>query len=176
MTVLGADSAEIHIYTFKEGLLSAVAHDLKLRATRFEISIDGDVARGAAEVRSIVATVDPGSLSVICARKDGRDAPRTLSGRDKRKIVKYITNDVLHPQRYPVVRFESQEVGNETIVGQLSLHGEKRPVRWTLHADSSGFRAQTRIHQPNFGIKPFTAMLGALAIKPDVTVEVRVRI
>ena len=176
MTVLGPDSAEIHVYTFKEGLLSAVAHDLKLRATQFEITIDGDIAKGAGGVGSITATVDPSSLSVICARKDGRDAPRALSARDRRKIVKYIANDVLHPRRYPVIQFESQEVGIESIVGQLSIHGETRPIRWALEGDSSGFRAESRIHQPDFGVKPFTAMLGALAIRPDVVVEVRVRI
>src|SRR4051812_4209200 len=32
-------SAECLVYTFKEGLLSAVAHDLKIRVERFEIEV-----------------------------------------------------------------------------------------------------------------------------------------
>jgi len=175
MTVLGPERAEVLVYTFKEGLLSAVAHDLKLRAERFEIEVDGDLAKGPTAVESLVATVDTSSLSVICARKDGRDAPRTLGARDKRKIIKYIANDVLHPRRHPEARFDAREVSGECIVGELSLHGETRPIRWTLREDRDGFRAEARIHQPDFGIKPFTAMLGALAIKPDVVVEVRMR-
>jgi hypothetical protein len=31
------------------------------------------------------------------------------------------------------------------------------------------------MHQPDWGIKPFTALLGALKIKPDIELVVRVR-
>ena len=175
MKVLGPESAEITIFTFKEGLLSAVAHDLKLRVEQFEIRVDGDPANGPGGVDAIIATADPSSLSVVCARKNGRDEPRTLGARDKRKIVKYIANDVLHPRRHSEIRFESRDVSGESITGQLTLHGQTRPIRWTLSEDRGVFRAEARIHQPHFDVKPFTAMLGALAIKPDVIIEVRVK-
>jgi hypothetical protein len=34
--------------------------------------------------------------------------------------------------------------------------------------------AEIKLHQPDFGIKPFTAALGALKVKPDVVVRVSV--
>jgi hypothetical protein len=34
--------------------------------------------------------------------------------------------------------------------------------------------AEVKIHQPDFGIKPYTAALGALKVKPDVLVRVSV--
>ena len=176
MNVFGPDSAEVSVYTFKEGLLSRVAHDLKLDVTRFQIEIDGEASKGSAGVGSISATADAGSLSVVCARRDGHDTPRTLSSRDKRKIEKYIVSDVLRPKRHQSIHFESKEIGAEHIAGSLTLCGETRPIRWTLLEEGDGFRAEAKIHQPDFGIKPFTAMFGALAIQADVIVEVRVRI
>ena len=74
-----ADSAEVRIFTYKEGLLSAVAHDLQLEATRFEIQVADD--------RSIVATFEPGSIRVLDAMIDGRLSPGTLSAKDKALIL-----------------------------------------------------------------------------------------
>ena len=55
--------AAIYIYTFKEGLLSKLAHDLRLSVTRFDIS-----ARGT----EIEASLDPTSLRVDGVMKDGK--------------------------------------------------------------------------------------------------------
>jgi hypothetical protein len=38
----------------------------------------------------------------------------------------------------------------------------------------SHFVAQVVLHQPDFGIKPYSAMLGALRIRPDVRIELSV--
>ena len=32
--------SEVYVFTFKEGLLSAIAHDLKIRVTTHEVAID----------------------------------------------------------------------------------------------------------------------------------------
>lgn len=45
MPRLDASSADCFVFTYKEGLLSAVAHDLKLRVTRFTIDTEGDAVR-----------------------------------------------------------------------------------------------------------------------------------
>lgn len=164
------DSADVLVFTFKEGLLSAVAHDLKIRVTRF--SIDVDPATNA-----ITATFDPASLKVVCAMKSGQEAHGALSESDRRKIEGNIRDDVLQSKRYPEIRFASTGVEESDgtgyrVRGQLTLHGRTRDVAFESRSDGEGQVAEVRIHQPDFGIEPYSAMLGTLKIKPDVLVRV----
>jgi polyisoprenoid-binding protein YceI len=164
-----ATSAECLVFTFKEGLLSAVAHDLAIRVTSF--SIDADAA-----ARRVEATFDARSLRVVSAMRDGSPDPRALSDADRRKIEQSIVDEVLGAARSPSIRFTSTSVEPEgdgyRVAGRLSLHGATRDL--SLHARREGERlvADVTLHQPDYGVRPYSAMLGALKIKPDVRVRV----
>jgi hypothetical protein len=164
-----AGSAECFVYTFKEGLLSAVAHDLKLRVTRFSV----DLADGA-----VTAEFAADSLRVLHALREGREDPAALSEADRRKIERNIVEEVLLAGRYPTVRYVSTSVVASAegfdISGELTLHGTRRPLRVQAKKVGSHFVAQVVLHQPDFGIKPYSAMLGALRIRPDVRIELSV--
>jgi polyisoprenoid-binding protein YceI len=85
---------------------------------------------------------------------------------------------VLRASRFPTVEFRSTSVGRDgeraRIEGQLTLHGVTRPLVAEAVADASDWRAEVRLDQRDFGIKPFSAMLGTLRVKPDVLVRIRV--
>lgn len=162
------DSADVLVFTFKEGLLSAVAHDLKIRVTRFTIDVDP-------ATNAITATFDPASLEVVSAMKNGQEAPGALGDSDRRKIEENIRSDVLHVKKHPEVRFSSTSVEEDgsgyRVRGQLTLHGRTREIAFTSRSDGEGQVAEVKIHQPDFGIEPYSAMLGTLKIKPDVLVR-----
>ena len=150
------DEIECHVFTFKEGVLSAVAHDLKIRVARGSITV-GD---------AVEATFDPKSLSVVCARKDGGDSPGTLSAGDMKKIGANIDKDVLHTKKHAEIRFVSTAVERDgeraTVTGKLTLHGQTKPITATVTKQGERWETEVSIHQPDFGIKPYSAMLGAL--------------
>ena len=98
-----AYNSECLVFTFKDGLLSRLAHDLKMQVERFSIEVDE-------ATRQIKATFDPSSLQVICAMVGGRDDPSTLSKGDKKKIYDNIVKDVLHTRKHPEIRFDSSKV------------------------------------------------------------------
>ena len=98
MTSYDSSTAECCVFTFKEGLLSPVAHDLRLRVTRFEIEV-GDVVN---------ASFDATSLVVDAPMKDGRENPSALTAADKTKIAGQIRDDVLHASRHPQITFRSR--------------------------------------------------------------------
>lgn len=86
-----------------------------------------------------------------------------------------IARDVLDARKHPAIEFRSRPVvasPEPTIEGTLILRG--REQRLTLKARRDGDRAvvETTLHQPAFGIRPYTAMLGALRIQPDVRVRI----
>lgn len=153
--------AEVLVYTFKDGLLSAMAHDLKLRVERVEVEVEGETA--------VRATFDASSLRVVTTRKDGADHAGLLPAVMYGEIEKNIRNDVLRSARFPQVKFESTSVSSTEVVGQLTLCGVTRQVRCRREGD----RVEARLDVRDFGIKPYTAMLGTLKVKPEVVVEVR---
>ena len=164
-----SSNADVSVYTYKEGLLSAVAHDLKLRVTRFTIDIEGD---------SVRAELAADSLRVLHAIRDGRDDPAALSLADRQKIESNIVEEVLSARRFPQISFVGRSVKPATsglrIEGELSLHGKSRTL--SLRVDTSGERWTTEVvlSQPDYGIKPYSAMLGTLKVKADVKVRIAV--
>jgi polyisoprenoid-binding protein YceI len=158
-----ASTADCLVYTFREGLLSAVGHDLCLRVERFAVEVTGD-----ANAPSIVARFDAASL-----RATGDVAPA-----DARKIERSAADEVLAARRFPTIEFRSTRVARDgeraRIDGTLTLHGHSRELTFEATADDAAWSAEVRLDQRDFGIKPYAALLGALRVKPDVVVRIRV--
>lgn len=167
MPVWNPDNAECFVYTFKEGLLAAAGHDVKLRVTDFEVTADRRGVRG-----TFAAT----SLEVVCAMSNGEENPGALSDSDRATIVGYVNNDILETAEHPEIEWATTRLrrdgqGRIRVQGDLTLHGRTKPVKATVEEVDGRLVARARIRQPDFGIKPFSALLGALKIKPVVEVE-----
>ncbi len=166
-----AYNSECLLFSRKDGLLARLAHDLKLQVERFSIEVDDTTHR-------IEATFDPSSIRVVCAQVHGRDAPSTLSKGDKKKIYDNVTKDVLRVRKHPEIRFDSTNIVKRgegfAVEGTLQLYGKSRHIHASVRADGDRWVAEVKIHQPDYGIKPYSAALGALKVKPDVIVQVSV--
>lgn len=162
-----ARTARCRVFTFKEGLLSAVAHDLELDVTSFELSWD--------ESGRVDGRFDAGSLAVLHALHDGSPTS-ALSEKDKAKIVATVRSEVLQAARYPSISFAGTGTFGDvpTVEGTLTLVGRSRPLRAVFRREGDSWTTRVVLHQPDFGITPFSAMLGALKIKADVHVELRI--
>lgn len=165
-----AHNAQCYVFTFKEGLLSPVAHDLRLVVGSFSVDVD-------AQAGSIVASFDTSSLSVDTPMKDGAENPSALSAADKAKIAAQIREEVLHSSKHPQASFRSSSLvqrpdGGFDVAGELTLHGVTRRIQGSTQLVSGRQQLELVLHQPDFGITPFKAMLGTLKIQPDVRVRV----
>ncbi|MGZ3404978.1 MAG: YceI family protein [Polyangia bacterium] len=158
-----ATTAECLVYTYREGLLAAVGHDLCLRVERFTVEVTGEPAAPA-----ILARFDATSLRTTGAISPG----------DARKIERDAADTVLAARRFPTIEFRSTRVvldGDRAhIDGALTLHGVTRTLAVDAVADAGAWRAEVRLDQRDFGIKPFSAMLGTLRVRPEVLVAIRV--
>jgi polyisoprenoid-binding protein YceI len=154
-----ASNVEILVYTFRQGLLAAVGHDLCLRASKLTVEIGADDA--------ITCEVDAASLTASGVSAD-----------DARKIEKNAAEDVLAARRFPTVTFRSTRVARDgeraRIEGTLTLHGATRPLAFDAVADGTNWRAEVRLDVRDYGIKPYTAMFGTLRVRADVLVKLRV--
>lgn len=160
-----ASTAQVYVLTFKEGLLSALGHDLKLKVGRLTLDVTPE---------RVVAELDATTLEVVCARKDGLDAPGALPAFAPAEIRKNIENDVLETRRWPTIHFTSTELGPNLVRGTLSLHGTSREVSGVRRMEGATTVVEVQLHQPDFGITPYRGMMGTLKVSPKVVVQVRV--
>lgn len=163
MPTFDAATASVHVLTEKEGVLSAVAHDLELEVRRFTVTADD---------QAITARLEPGSLQVLHALKGGR-ASDALSAKDRKDILTNLAKEVLDPRG--VITFASTSVvrrgADLEVKGTLTLNGKARPLAFTARRQGDRLTADVLLHQPDFGIRPFSAMLGALKVKAGVVVR-----
>lgn len=168
-TATPEEGAVLQVFTFKEGLLAGVAHDLELSLERFRI--DWDPAH-------VSAVFDTRSLRVRHAVVAGRPAPDALAARDRHSIERNIAEDVLATAKHPEARFESSSVevaGDGFVVhGTLTLAGVRQELSVPVRRDGSRYTAEVVLDQRRFGITPYSAMLGTLKLKPEVRVRVDV--
>ena len=171
MTILDPSKATCTVFTYKEGLLSLLAHDLKLRVTGFSIAIDE-------KNRSVDARFDAWSLRTACAMKNGSESPGALKQNDHLDVERNIVKDVLRPSEFPELRFRSSSVekvrGAYLVSGHLTLCGQTRNISTRIDLKADHWLVEYSLHQPDWGIKPFSALLGAMKIKPDITVRLSV--
>ncbi len=170
MPSYGPENAQCFVFTFKEGLLSPIAHDLRLVIGQFSIEVDESKS-------SVVANFDTGSLRVDTPMKDGAENPGALSDADKSKIAGQIREDVLHSGKHPTATFRSSSVtarpdGGYDLTGELTLHGVTRPLEAQTQLVAGRQRLELTLNQPDFGITPYRAMLGTLKIQANVKVVI----
>lgn len=168
MPTFDENTAQCLVYSYKDGLLSKIAHDLKHRATKFVLRVDE-------QSLMIEAVIDARSLRVESVMKEGVESDGGLSTDDKKKIESQVVEDVLHADEHPLIRFRSTEVApgpdGLQIQGTLELNNCTNVVSTVAKRVNGHYQADLTIHQPSFGIKPFSAMMGTLKIKPDVVVR-----
>jgi polyisoprenoid-binding protein YceI len=165
-------NAEALIFTFKDGLLSKVAHDLELSVTRFSLDLDPSAP-------SLTAEFDPSSLRVLATVHDGKHDPKGLSDSDKEKIAAQIQKDVLESDQHRKISFVSRTLvrrpdGGYSITGELTLHGKTRPLSVETRLEGARQVAEIPLNQLDYGIVPFKAMMGTLKVKPEVRVRISV--
>lgn len=170
---LTAGSGKLSVYTYKEGFLSAVAHDLLIEVTNFRVELH--VPAAAMNLATVKAEIQANSLKVLCAMKDGLNRHDLLKEKDKSDIEEATFKDVLHPDKYPVIQFCSTNIqekeGTYQVKGELTLHGTTRPVE--IHARTTtgkDLKGKFVLSQKDFGIKPYKALLGTLKVKNEVEI------
>ena len=169
---LDTNSGNLYVYTFKEGLLSKLAHDLLIDVTSFKVNVDVPEAGFASG--SLELEIQANSLKVVCALKDG-ERTDALKEKDIADIEKDMGGKVLHPDKYPTATFRSKAIqekdGGYKINGDLNLHGVTKSIDFDIDTNGENLKGMIALLQKDYGIKPFKAMMGTLKIKNEINIE-----
>jgi polyisoprenoid-binding protein YceI len=163
---LGPDNARLLVRTYREGAAAKVGHDLILEVASWEATLTIDDS-GAAQAKF---SADPRSIEVV----EGLRGLKPLSAKDKNDIVKNIDQKSLkgHPIAFHSSEAKIDEAGGGLSVrGELELGGNKRQLEFTLALGGDGqLTGAATVKQSDWGIKPYSGMLGALKVKDEVEV------
>lgn len=163
------EASKLLVWTFKEGLLSRVAHDLCIEARGWRASATLEGRRFSVDV-----VVPVRGLRVLGQVKDGLVSP--LSDKDHKEIESNISGKhVLDADRSPDVRFMGTgDLDGQRLEGRLTLRGATQPLSAPLTVREGEGRlvvvGEVRFRQTTFGLKPYSAMLGALKVQDEVRV------
>jgi len=165
---LGPGSGVLSIRTTRQGAASKAGHDLRIEVGSWEAEFKlGE----APDQSAMTLAADSRSLRVI----EGTGGIKSLTGDDKASIQKTINDEVL---KGCAIEFRSSEVqgaagGGLSLRGDLDLGGRTAPVTFDLALGDDGrVTGSATVKQTDFGMKPYSALFGALKVADEVTVAV----
>ncbi|MFO0667767.1 MAG: YceI family protein [Polyangiaceae bacterium] len=161
ITKLDPTNATCRVYTFKEGLLSAVGHDLAFKVETFAVTATAEEVKGTFDLRT---------LHLLGAVHGGVTTP--CDAADRKRIEQSMTDDVLQLRKFPSATVSGTRHEN-TFSGNLTLHGVTKSLEATATRVGDGSQMVIELVPSQFGIKPFRAMLGALRVEDRVCIELR---
>lgn len=164
---LGPEQGTLSVKTGRTGAAARAGHDLLLHVTAWQATlvVGEDVAES-----SVVLEADATSLVV----REGTGGMQSLGDDDKASIRETIDDDVL--KRQPIVfRSTAVEATGEhwSVRGDLTLAGKSAPIAFEVTVGEDGaLRGRAVVKQSDWGIKPYSALFGALKVADDVVVSV----
>jgi polyisoprenoid-binding protein YceI len=163
----GPQNGRILVKTYREGFAKAVGHDLVIEVGQW--SADVTVGEDPADT-TITATAQVDSLDPV----EGIGGVTPLSEQDKNEIKKNIKKILTSPE----ISFRSFSVkvagSSATVSGDLTIMGRSEGVDVQLSESGGKIKGTFSVIQTRWGIKPYSAMMGALKVADRVDVEFEV--
>ncbi|MEV5747966.1 YceI family protein [Actinoallomurus sp. NPDC052308] len=166
---LGPDSGSLLLRTSRSGVGRKVGHDLTIEVTRWS----GEAAVDPTDPASLSVNVDAevDSLRV----REGTGGVKPLTDSDRAEIEKNAREKILHAGAHPLITFRSSGAQGTpesfTLTGELTIMGRTRPLTVRGGVADDRVRGRATVVQTQWGIKPYSALLGALKLADEVEVE-----
>lgn len=165
---VGPESGRLFIKTARTGLGAKAGHDLTIEVTHWRGKLVVDAAHPASSSVTIEADID--SFEV----REGTGGVKPLTDADRADIKKTLRTKVLNADRYPAIVFTSNQVSGTPewfrVDGDLSIAGVTQPVTVEGRVDGGRAVGSAVVVQTRWGIKPYSAFLGALRLRDEVGV------
>lgn len=167
---LDNSTGELLVHTTVVGRAAKMGHRLTIAVRSWQATVtwEGD------QPASLDLTCDVPSLQVL--RGEGGVTP--LTARDK-AAVQTNTMNSFDPKRFPVVSFRSSAIdpvaGGYRIAGALTIRDRTADHELTLAVEDRGeswrLSGRTEVLQTQFGITPYSTLMGAMKVGDAVVVS-----
>ena len=167
---LDASDGELVIRTGVKGRAARMGHRLTIVMTRWQATVSW---AGADPVAAELA-VETDSFEV----RRGEGGVKGLSG-PERTLVRSNALKSLDAARFPEIRFTTETIDNTDdgyrLTGKLHIRGKSREhvidLRTEDLGDSWRMSAESSVRQSDYGVKPYSLLMGSVQVADDVTVS-----
>jgi polyisoprenoid-binding protein YceI len=170
----GNGQGRVFLMTARDGLAAQAGHDLTIEVGKWSAELEVADDHTAA---GLTVWVDMNSLVV----RKGTGGVKPLTDRDRREIA-VSARKVLRAGQNPLAIFRAPDFrpepgGGGALRGSLTLAGTTRPL-WleVARTGPASYHATGSVRQSDFGIKPYTAFLGALKVSDAVGISIDVEL
>ena len=167
-----ASESSLTVFVAKDGALARMAHDHNIGVKSFSGKVT--IPANGASAGTLELDADARSLTIL----------DQISAKDKAEITNNMNTSVLESAKFPKITFRSTSISNFsqngnnanfTVNGDLTLHGATRRIAVPVSVAQAGSSLRATGHytlrQTDFGIKPYSAFLGAIKVKNEVVIK-----
>lgn len=164
-----SSAGDLQILTGVAGRAAKMGHRLTIGMKTWQASVQwaGDQPESAELV------VDVDSLQVL--KGDGGVTP--LAGPEK-GVARSNALKSLDVKKFPKIRFSASDIAKTAegyrMTGSLEIHGTSRPQVVDLEVEDRGdswaLSTQVPVTQTDFGVKPYSLLMGSMKVADDVTI------
>lgn len=167
-------SGRLLVLTGRAGLGAKAGHDLTIEVTRWR----GEAVVTPDDLASCRVTVEVEAASLRV--REGAGGVKPLTNSDRVEIEKNMRDKVLKVDQHALITFRSTRVtGNPQafrVEGDLTIVGATRPVTVNGALADGRARGRATVVQSEWGIRPYSAFLGALKLRDEVELIFDVRL
>jgi polyisoprenoid-binding protein YceI len=167
---LNPSDGELIVRTGVTGRAARMGHRLTIAMRQWQATVNW--ADGKPTDAKLTVEVD--SLEVL----HGEGGVKGLSGPEK-VLVRSNALRALDAGHFPRICFDAETVqqtdSGYRLIGRLQIHGKTRKHEIDLRTDDLGgswrLSTQARVCQSDFGIKPYSLLMGSVKVADEVTVS-----
>ena len=178
---LDPQRSAVRIYVFRAGAAAKLGHNHVIAAPKFT-GLVYLPPTGAASARfDLEFRLDELEIDNLAFRADlgkafaSKPTPDAVAGTREHML----SDDNMQASRFPFVRIHSLQITGEVpklaAEVQVEMHGEKRAMRVPLDVDGLPDRLEVSgalvLRQTDFGVRPYSALGGLLAVQDAVVIE-----
>ena len=167
---LDASDGELLLRTGVKGRAARMGHRLTIAMTRWRATVDW----AGAEPAAAELAVETDSVEVL----RGEGGVKGLSGPEK-TLARSNALGSLDAGRFPEIRFTAETIDKADdgyrLTGVLQIRGKSREhvidLRTEDLGDSWRMSAESSVRQSDYGVKPYSLLMGSVQVADDVTVS-----
>ena len=160
---LGPDNGTLSVRTSRTGTVAKAGHDLLIHVTKWRGTLE------TGDSPSVALDADATSLKV----REGTGGMMALDDGDLANIEQTIDDEVLKREDISFRSTRAEETAEGlSVTGDLTLRTTTRSVAFDLVLSDGRVRGTAVVKQTDWGMKPYTALFGALKVADEVRVEI----
>lgn len=178
------DASRVRLRVYRDGPMAALGHNhvMTVHGLAGSVQLHDEPTRSRIALRFPVARIDVDDPALRAAAGDDFSAPITPGGRagTQRNM---LGEQVLDAEHHPEVALRSAAITRPAgaapdalrLVMRITLRGREAsvevPVRWQRRGDVLSVHGEFSVLQSQFGITPFSTMMGALRVHDRIDID-----